>query len=290
MQAIPRCEEALAVARAVGARAEEGQALNTLGACLSGRGEHDAAEACLREALAIALELQQSHDIGRAYVNLADCVDQAGRIDEAARLALDGVEAGRSLGLGTGYRAMLLTEAAQRRFRTGLWDDARRLADRALALRAGGLVEGVAHATIAQVAAARGDPARRRAEGLRACARVVQDRCVRDVDRAGRRGRRRARAVRGPSHRGAEPGRERPGAYRGPGVSVLHRSPALGRSVCGGRAGRGGARAVRPERGARGAGPGHGRSQADRRGRSPRRSRARPRRRCSSTTRCAWPS
>ena len=41
-QAIPRCEEALAVARAVGARAEEGQALNTLGACLSGRGEHDA--------------------------------------------------------------------------------------------------------------------------------------------------------------------------------------------------------------------------------------------------------
>ena len=167
-QAIPRCEEALAVARAVGARAEEGQALNTLGACLSGRGEHDAAEACLREALAIALELRQSHDIGRAYVNLADCVDQAGRIDEAARLALDGVEAGRSLGLGTGYRALLLTDAAQRRFRTGLWDDARRLAEQALALRAGGLVEGVAHATIAQVAAARGDPAAGRDDLARA--------------------------------------------------------------------------------------------------------------------------
>ena len=54
-EAIARCEEALAVARAVGARAEEGHALNTLGACRSGLGEHDAGEACLREALAIAL-------------------------------------------------------------------------------------------------------------------------------------------------------------------------------------------------------------------------------------------
>ena len=136
-EAIARCEEALAVARAVGARAEEGQALNTLGACRSGLGEHEAGEACLREALAIALELQHLDDVGRAYVNLSDCVDQAGRIDEAARLALDGFEAGRSLGLGTGYRAMLLSEAAQRRFRAGRWDDAERLADRALAHASG---------------------------------------------------------------------------------------------------------------------------------------------------------
>ena len=169
-EAIARCEEALAVARAVGARAEEGQALNTLGTCRAGLGEHEAGEACLREALAIALELQQLDDVGRAYVNLSDCVDQAGRIDEAARLALDGFEAGQSLGLGTGYRAMLLGEAAQRTFRAGRWDDAERLADRALRMRAGGLVEGVAHATVAQIAAARGDPAAARGR-LRACAR-----------------------------------------------------------------------------------------------------------------------
>ena len=145
------------VARAVGARAEEGHALNTLGTCRSGLGEHAAAEACLREALAIALELRDFDDIGRAYVNLGDVLDQAGRIDEAAQIALDGLEAGRSLGLGTGYRAMLLGEAAQRRFRAGHWDHAAQLAGRALALHAGGLAEGNAHMTVAQVAAARGD-------------------------------------------------------------------------------------------------------------------------------------
>ena len=53
---------------------------------------------------------------------------------------------------------------------------------------------------------------RRRPGGLGACAPLVQDRCIRDVDRAGRCGRRRARAVRGPSHRGAGSGRGRPGA------------------------------------------------------------------------------
>ena len=85
-EAIARCEEALAVARAVGARAEEGQALNTLGACRSGLGEHEAAEASLREALAIALELKQFDDIGRAYVNLSDC-DRPGRPDRRGRAA-----------------------------------------------------------------------------------------------------------------------------------------------------------------------------------------------------------
>ena len=203
--AIARCEEALAVARAVGARAEEGQALNTLGACRSGLGEHAAAEASLREALAIALELRRSDDIGRAYMNLSDCVDQAGRIDEAARLALDGVEAGRvDRRLGTAYRAMLLGEAAHRTFRAGRWDDAEQLADHALRLRPGGLVEGVAHATVAQIAAARGDPAAAR-DGFARARATAGDRRVRDVDRAGRRGRRRARAGSRTTHRGAGP-------------------------------------------------------------------------------------
>ena len=77
---------------------------------------------------------------------------------------------------------MLLGEAAQRTLRAGRWDDAERLADRTLALRPGGLVEGVAHATVAQVAAARGDPGAAR-DGLRACARAARDRRFGDVDR-----------------------------------------------------------------------------------------------------------
>ena len=141
-EAIARCEEALAVARAVGARAEEGQALNTLGTCRAGLGEHEAGEASLREALAIALELQQLDDVGRAYVNLSDCVDQAGRIDEAARLALDGFEAGQSLGLGTGHRAMLLARRRSARSAPGAgtrpsgWRTARSACERAGSSRA----------------------------------------------------------------------------------------------------------------------------------------------------------
>ena len=287
-EAIARCEEALAVARAVGARAEQGHALNTLGACRSGLGEHEAGEACLREALAIALELELFDDIGRAYVNLSDCIDQAGRIDEAARLALDGFEASRSLGLGTGYRAMLLSEAAHRTFRAGRWDDAERLADRALALRAGGLVEGSAHATLAQIAAARGDPAAAR-DGL-ARARGAQDRRVRDVDRAGRRGRRRARALGRTTDRGAGRGRARPGAKRGPGVSRSSPRACTG-SVCARRPSSRRRRARSPTSSLsarRGLGPRIWPSGSP--GRSPRRRPARPRPSCSSTRRCARPS
>ena len=72
------------------------------------------------------------------------------------------------MGLGTGYRAMLLSEAAHRLFRTGRWDDAERLANRAIAVRAGGLVEGSAQATLAQIAAARGDPYAARDDLVRA--------------------------------------------------------------------------------------------------------------------------
>ena len=93
-------------------------------------------------------------------MNLSDCVDQAGRIDEAARLALDGFEAGRSLGLGTGYRAMLLSEAAQRTLPRRALGRRRAAGGRARSRceRAGSWT-GVAHATVAQIAAARGDPA-----------------------------------------------------------------------------------------------------------------------------------
>ena len=107
---IARCEEALAVARAVGARAQEGHALNTLGACRSGLGEHAAAEACLREALAIALELRDFDDIGRAYVNLGD-VRRPGGPDRRSRAARARRPRGRPF---TGARHRLPRDAAGR--------------------------------------------------------------------------------------------------------------------------------------------------------------------------------
>ena len=54
-----RCHEAIAVAQAVGARAEEGHALNTLGCCRASLGHFDEGIDLVREALAIAEELGQ---------------------------------------------------------------------------------------------------------------------------------------------------------------------------------------------------------------------------------------
>ena len=70
--ALPIAEEALAIARAVGAREAEGHALNTLGIDVSQLGERERGIACLREALAIARELRAPDELGSAYVNLSE--------------------------------------------------------------------------------------------------------------------------------------------------------------------------------------------------------------------------
>ena len=195
-------------------------------------------------------------DIGRAYVNLSDCVDQAGRIDEAARLALDGFEAGRSLGLGTG----LPRDAAER-------GGAAQVPRRALGRRraAGG-------------SGARAASGRARGGGRARDRRPDRGRARRSRRRAGRASRVRARSFKtdasamwtAPVDAAAaelELSAGRAAAARdlvaralarsrGPGVSVLHRPPALGRSARGGRARGGGARAVRPDRRSATRGPG----------------------------------
>ena len=151
----------------------------------SGLGEHAAGEACLREALAIALDLRLPDDVGRAYINLSDAVDQAGRIDEAAELALEGAR-GRPAARDSarGYRAMLLTEAAQRRFRTGRWDDAERSGRpvRSRCGRAGSWTGSHTRPSPTSRSRAAIPPPRRRAS--RARATIVPGRLVRDVARA----------------------------------------------------------------------------------------------------------
>lgn len=160
--AAERCREALTLARRVGARAEEGQALNTLGTCLAAGGDHAEGELALRAAMAIAIELRRADDVGRAHCNLGDCLDQAGRIEESARLALDGVTRCRDLGLLGGYPGLLLCDAAQRLLRLGRIDEAESLVEEAIAVRAGGMVDGLAQGTRALLDIMRGDPARER--------------------------------------------------------------------------------------------------------------------------------
>ncbi len=88
-EAEARCREALAIARAAGARAEEGHALCTLGCCVADRGEYDEGIAHIREALAIAEESGRPDHLNRAYANLAEVLAVAGRLAEAASVIDD---------------------------------------------------------------------------------------------------------------------------------------------------------------------------------------------------------
>jgi len=86
-----RSRQAIEVARAVGARAEESHALTTLGACVFEHGDPDRAIELLREALEIAEELGRADCLDLAYKILTHVLMNSGRLDEAAQVVYDGI-------------------------------------------------------------------------------------------------------------------------------------------------------------------------------------------------------
>jgi ATP/maltotriose-dependent transcriptional regulator MalT len=129
----PLAEEALGLARAVGARDIEGHARNTRGLDRSADGEIDEAIEDLRAALAIAEEVGIIDDIGRAFANWIWVLDIAGRLDEAIVRAEAGVAMSERLGLMRFFGTHLLAGIADYQYRLGRWDQAelavRRLQD-----------------------------------------------------------------------------------------------------------------------------------------------------------------
>jgi tetratricopeptide (TPR) repeat protein len=111
-QAMARCEEAIAVARQVGARAEEGYALNVLGTSLCALGRMEAGTAYLEQAREIASELGEVADLVRAHINLATVLEKSGRCAEAADAYLAGLDVARRLGAFGNYGPFLLPDAA----------------------------------------------------------------------------------------------------------------------------------------------------------------------------------
>jgi tetratricopeptide (TPR) repeat protein len=94
------CEDALAVARAASAVAEEGRVLNTLGCDLSGLGDPDAGITALRRALILCEEAGSFEDIHTAYLNLSYVLDvDAGRPHEGLQILQEGLARLRELGL-----------------------------------------------------------------------------------------------------------------------------------------------------------------------------------------------
>jgi DNA-binding CsgD family transcriptional regulator/tetratricopeptide (TPR) repeat protein len=133
-ESLSYCEQALAIAREAGARVEEAHALNTLGGNLGFLGDRDTCIEYMRESLRICEELGDADGIVRAYVNMSEMIDQDGRVEEAANVALEGARRAAELGLRDRSR-MLEGEAATRFFMLGRLDEAQRLTQPALDLR-----------------------------------------------------------------------------------------------------------------------------------------------------------
>jgi DNA-binding CsgD family transcriptional regulator/tetratricopeptide (TPR) repeat protein len=126
-QAVSCCEEAIAVARAVGARAEESHALSTLGACLDDLGELDRAIVLHRQARRIAEQVGVAEAIVRTYTNLSHVLEQAGQIHDAIDDALEGYQRAHQLGLERATGSYVASNLAALLLSTGQWEECARL-------------------------------------------------------------------------------------------------------------------------------------------------------------------
>jgi DNA-binding CsgD family transcriptional regulator len=145
-------EQAIEIARAVGDRAVESHALNTLGVDIGAMGDRERGIARLRESLAIELELGPSDDLHRAYTNLGDMLDQDAQVEEGIEMALEGARSAREQGMTRGWAAFLLCEAANRCTRLGRIADAERLVAEGLDYGAEGVSGGLVQEVAARVA------------------------------------------------------------------------------------------------------------------------------------------
>jgi DNA-binding CsgD family transcriptional regulator len=126
-------EQALAVARLVGARQEEGWALLALGNAVYLLGERDAGLAHLRQARRIAEEVGEVELLALTFLYLPQALEAAGRLADALAEVLQGIQTGRRLGLERFHGALLGGLAAVFCFQLGRWQDADRYLRQALA-------------------------------------------------------------------------------------------------------------------------------------------------------------
>ena len=98
-ESLPICEQALALARDVGAREAEVRALTVRGGDLAYLGRGDQGLADLRRALQLAEEIGDHIGLERAYGWLTDVLTMLGRLRESARLGQEGLEVTRRYGI-----------------------------------------------------------------------------------------------------------------------------------------------------------------------------------------------
>jgi DNA-binding CsgD family transcriptional regulator/tetratricopeptide (TPR) repeat protein len=131
-----RCEEALVVARAVGARREEGVALNYLGSALAFLGDYRHAIGHLQAAIRISREGPAGARGCPEYENLSEALAEDGRAEAGLELALEGIGVALELGVERSYGVVLRGRAALCALAVGRLDDVDRLTEQALDLGA----------------------------------------------------------------------------------------------------------------------------------------------------------
>jgi DNA-binding CsgD family transcriptional regulator len=155
------CEEALAVAHAVGDDRPALRALDVLGVDLFHLGRSAEGIECLRDARRRARARGMAPDELRTYVNLSSVLLIGGRLPEAARDALGGLAAARRLGYERSSGVVMAANAAEAFLGLGDWARAEKVLD--AALRApGGFRREALHIVRAELVLGRGELAEAR--------------------------------------------------------------------------------------------------------------------------------
>jgi len=121
------CDQALAIARQLGAEAVEAQVLNTMCANLALVGELDRAVEAATQGLTIARRLRLADELHRSYMNGSAALHLAGQVEESLAMAWEGIASAREFGIDRQWGDFLRVEVAERLLQVGRWREADQL-------------------------------------------------------------------------------------------------------------------------------------------------------------------
>ena len=132
-EALKHAEDAAGMARDVNALAEQSRALNLAGLALALQGQLEEGERRLRASIAIADTIKHLEYLLRGYVNLGVALENAGRLQESAATAREGLDRARELRVDrTRNGAVLANNLAATLVLLGQWDEALEIVEAAL--------------------------------------------------------------------------------------------------------------------------------------------------------------
>jgi DNA-binding CsgD family transcriptional regulator/tetratricopeptide (TPR) repeat protein len=151
------CEEALEVARSVGAGPAEVRALATLGNVLETLGDRPGGIAVLRQARALGREIGDAEVLTQTAIGLCDALRKDGQLEEAVAVGLEGAEEAARIGVGATHGAFSALNAAEAALELGRWDVVERVAAEVCAQAGRSVTESFAHQLQGLLCNARGD-------------------------------------------------------------------------------------------------------------------------------------